>query len=281
MHHIYHTSLRAAAFVAFIFLSVSAVAQTVAGTVTGQQGKVIAYASVYVKGTSIGTTTNNEGKYQLELKPGTYTLTCAHIGFLLQQRTIQVKAGEQVLVDFTMPEQTVELNEVVVKANAEDPAYEIMRKAIAARRAHLAETSDFESTVYIKGLIRTLKVPKAVLGQKVKLNNDIIDSTGKGIIYFSESVTRYSRSKEGQVKENVVSARVSGNSQGFGFNSPADLEINFYENLIMLEGMNSRGYVSPLNDNALGFYNYKYEGSFYEDGKEVNRIKVTPKRSLE
>ena len=281
MHHFYHTFLRLSSFlIAFIF-SFPAFSQSVTGTVTGSKGNIIAYASVYVKGTSIGTTTNNEGKYQLELKPGTYTLTCAHIGYLQQQRTIQVKAGEKLLIDFTMPEQTVELNEVVVKANAEDPAYEIMRKAIAARRGHLAESSDFESTVYIKGLIRTLKVPKAVLGQKVKLNNDIIDSTGKGIIYFSESVTRYTRRKDGQVKENVVSARVSGNSQGFGFNSPSDLEINFYENLITLDGMNSRGYVSPLNDNALGFYNYKYEGSFYEDGKEVNRIRVTPKRSLE
>ena len=61
MHRIYHTFLQVAAFIALVLSSFSALAQSVAGTVTGQKGNIIAYASVYVKGTSIGTTTNNEG----------------------------------------------------------------------------------------------------------------------------------------------------------------------------------------------------------------------------
>ena len=42
-----------------------------------------------------------------------------------------------------------------------------------------------------------------------------------------------------------------------------------------------RGYVSPIAESALGFYKYHFLGSFFEDGREINRIQVTPKRKYE
>ena len=49
----------------------------------------------------------------------------------------------------------------------------------------------------------------------------------------------------------------------------------------MGNGLNPRGFISPIADNALNFYKYKFEGTFYEFGKEISRIKVTPKRAYE
>ncbi|HYH16255.1 MAG TPA: DUF5686 family protein, partial [Flavisolibacter sp.] len=37
----------------------------------------------------------------------------------------------------------------------------------------------------------------------------------------------------------------------------------------------------PIADNALHFYNFKYEGAFFEDGRQISRIKVWPKRRFE
>ncbi len=256
-------------------------AQTLKGTVTDSTGKPLPFASVYLKGSKKGTTTNNDGRYQLELQPGSYTISCNYIGYSKQERTVSLERGEVRLMDFTLKENQVELDEVVVKAGAEDPAYEIMRNAIAKRKVHLSETSEIQAMVYMKGLIRTLKLPKSIMGQKVQINTDVFDSSGKGIIYFSESLTKYTRRKDGTYKEEVVSAKVSGNSSGFGFNNPNDLDVNFYENNISLQGMNSRGFVSPLHENAFHFYRFKYMGSFYEDGREVNKIKVIPRRKYE
>lgn len=255
--------------------------QTLKGLVTDSSGKPLAYASVYVKGGKLGTTTNTDGKYQLEFSPGSFSIACAYIGFEMVERKVTIGRGETITLNFSLKELQVELKEVVVKPGTEDPAIEIMRNAIAKRKEHLNEISDVQSTVYMKGMIRTLKVPRAVLGQKVRVNNDIIDSSGKGIIYFSESLTRFSKSGNGRMKEEVISAKVSGNSSGFGFNSPADLEVNFYENNIDLQGMNSRGFISPLHDNGFHYYRYKFLGSFYEDGIEINKIRVTPKRQYE
>ena len=42
-----------------------------------------------------------------------------------------------------------------------------------------------------------------------------------------------------------------------------------------------RGYVSPIADGAFNFYRFKYLGTFYEDGKAINKIQVIPKRKFE
>ncbi len=281
MYQSYSRSFFFLLFAGLILGSLFGQAQSIQGTVTDDAGQALAFASVYIKGGSVGTTSNADGKYALELSSGNYDLICAHIGYEKQERKVQVKRNEVLVVDFSMKIQVVSLNEVVVTAGAEDPAYEIIRKAISVRKVHLEETGDMQSLVYMKGLMRSKKVPKRILGRKVTTNGDIIDSSGKGILYFSESLTRYSKKKNGDYREEVISAKVSGNSQGFGFNSPQTMDINFYENNISVSGLNSRGFVSPISDNALNFYDYRYEGSFYQDGLEINKIRVSPKRLYE
>ena len=268
--------------VAFCFcMGMQANAQaTISGKVLNPFGVPLPYASVYVKGNTKGTVANADGFYSFELKPGTYSIVCAYVGYQKAEQKVVI-GQENKELDFKLNFQQTELNDVVVKANAEDPAYAIIRNAIKKRKEYLNEVKQWQAMVYMKGLIRTYKVPKSIMGVKFKPNNDVIDSSGKGIIYFSESLTRYFRKMPNQFKEEVVSAKVSGNSSGFGFNSPKDLEINLYENNILIEGLNSRGFVSPISDNALNFYRYKYEGSYFEDGREVLRVKIFPKRKYE
>ncbi|MES2647870.1 MAG: DUF5686 and carboxypeptidase regulatory-like domain-containing protein [Bacteroidota bacterium] len=268
-------------FSCFIFLLIqSAAAQLISGVVTDQHGKSLPNSSVYIKGGTKGTTANNEGRYFLNVSPGKYTIVCAHVGFQKVENSISIDSIN-VQVNFILKEQLTELKEVTIKANAEDPAYAIIRNAIKKRKEHLNEVSEWQATVYMKGMVRSFAVPKKIMGVKVDPNRDVIDSNGKGILYFSESLTRYSKKMPDQFKEEVVSAKVSGRSQGFGFNSPNDMQVNLYENSISLEGLNSRGFISPIAANALYFYQYKYLGTFYEDGQEINKIQVTAKRKFE
>ncbi|MGB5006000.1 MAG: DUF5686 family protein, partial [Ferruginibacter sp.] len=50
---------------------------------------------------------------------------------------------------------------------------------------------------------------------------------------------------------------------------------------VFLDRLNPRGFVSPIADAAISMYKFKYLGSFYEDGKEINSIQVIPRRSYE
>ena len=252
----------------------------VTGGVIDAHSDAIPFSSVYLKGSSKGTTANADGRFVLDLAPGKYTLYCTHVGYEKTEQQITV-ADKTIDIFFRLYPVKIAMKDVVIKANAEDPAYAIIRNAIKTRDQHLNEVKQYQVDVYIKGLIKTVQIPNRVLGVKVTPDRNVIDSNGKGIVYLSESVTKYSRRLPNDYKEEILSAKVSGRSQGFGFNSPNTMEMNLYENNISIQSMSSRGFVSPIASNALFYYKYKYEGTFYEDGVEINKIKVIPKRKYE
>ena len=65
-------------------------AASVSGTVTDDKGNVLPYSSVFVKGTTIGVTANQEGRFSLDLAPGSYTLVCQYVGYERQEKKIGI-----------------------------------------------------------------------------------------------------------------------------------------------------------------------------------------------
>ncbi|RXK80766.1 DUF5686 and carboxypeptidase regulatory-like domain-containing protein [Filimonas effusa] len=265
-----------------LFLSVSANAAILTGVVTNEKGEPLSYASILIKGTTRGTTANMQGAYTLTIEPGINTIVCQYVGYERQEKKVSV-SKEPLTLNFSLLPLQDNIGEVVVKAGGEDPAYAIIRNAIKMRPSYVEPLDSFTSEAYIKMLIKLRKTPDKFMGQKIdeKTRKEMgLDSAGKGVVYLSESLTRLAMKKPGKAKLEVLSGRESG-SNGYGFNFPS--VINFYENNVnvMSTGSMSRGFVSPVADDALHYYKYKYSGSFYEDGKEISRIKVMPKRKYE
>lgn len=105
----------------------AAVAQDAAstGAVTGvvveeQRGAPLPGANVTIEGTSTGTSTDLDGRYRIdELEPGTYDLVVSFVGFQKKTVTgIEVAAGESTTLDVALAEETEQLEEVVVQAQA-------------------------------------------------------------------------------------------------------------------------------------------------------------------
>ena len=266
----------------FINIFFYAHAGKISGTVTDDKGNILPFASILVKGTSKGTTTNNEGKYFLELDAGKYTIISQYVGFARQEKTINV-TNENIKLDFQLSLQQLSLQEVVVHPGGEDPAYEIIRQAIKKRKDYENPLDSFTCEAYIKTLIKTRHLPKKFFGKKIDSSDKKemgVDSAGRGIIYLSENLTKVAYKKPNKLKLEVLSGRESG-SNGFGFSFPTF--INFYNNnvSILVQQLNPRGFISPISENALNFYKYKFLGSFYEDGKEINKIQVIPRRKYE
>src|SRR5947209_369372 len=265
-----------------LFLSsLKCFAATVMGTVTDEKGSPLPFASISVKGTTKGAVANGAGKYSLQLDEGTYTLQCRHVGYKIEENAIQVN-NENLAVDFRLSEQELKMEEVVIK-RGEDPALEIMRKTIAKREFYNKQTDSLTVDVYIKGIIRSKEIPDKFFGQKVdksELKKQGIDSNGKGILFLSESVTKVALKRPDKIKFEVVSSRVSGGG-GFGFSFP--FFVNFYNSNVQLFSGNvaPRGFVSPLADGAFRYYKFHFDGSFFEGGKMIDRIRVTPRRMNE
>jgi TonB-dependent receptor len=93
---------------------------TVAGTVRdAQTGDALPGALVQIVNTSLGTSTDLEGKFILRNLPaGSYTIRAAYVGYSGQQATVEAMEGEALRHDFRLTAVGIESEEVVVTAQA-------------------------------------------------------------------------------------------------------------------------------------------------------------------
>ncbi|MBX3239947.1 MAG: carboxypeptidase-like regulatory domain-containing protein [Chitinophagaceae bacterium] len=248
----------------------------VTGVIKDIDGYILPYSSVVVKGSTTGVTANSDGIYYLNLPSGTYTLQCMHVGYATVEKEITVERND-IVVNFVLKRQQLTLKEVVI-SRGEDPAYEIIRQAIKKRKDYKNPVAAFSCEVYTKGQLTLRDYPQMIFGQRVDFGDG--DSSKSTMLYLSETIATYSFQRPDKEKAVVTSTRVSGQGDGFGFSNPK--YIDFYNNNVsIVEALNPRGFISPIADNALNFYRYRYMGSFTEDGRLINRIMVIPKRSYE
>lgn len=260
----------------FWFTPLISFSQKVKGIVTNEDGKILPYASVFIKENGKGTNANSEGKYILKLEPGKYTIVCQHVGYKKEEYPVIIDNTDQE-INFKLSLQEMTLREVVV-SNKEDPAYDVIRKTIKQRKFHLDQLKRFECEVYTKGQMRLRDYPKKILGQKVEFED--ADTSKRKMLYLSETVSHYAVDEPNKEKIEVISSKVSGQSDGLGLAAPRFF--SFYQNNVFISNnLNPRGFISPISDNALNYYRYKLEGTFFEDGKMINHIKVIPRRNYE
>lgn len=264
-------------FIPLLLIVNSLSAATVSGTIKEKNGAVLPFSSILVKGTTVGVSANSKGVYTVQLAPGEYVLVCQYIGHKTVEKKIKLGKADLEL-NFELEEQQYDLKEVEVKSGGEDPAYAIIRKAIEKRVEHLKEIRQFQCEVYIKGQMQLRDYPKFVLGRKVNFEDG--DTSKRKMIFLSETIATYSVQEPDKHKVEVLSTKVSGRSHAFGLSDPQI--ISFYENNISVgDELNPRGFISPIANGALNYYRYKFRGTFYENGKEVSRIEVIPRRKYE
>ena len=258
------------------FISASAFAQ-IQGTVSDDKGNPLPFVSIFLENSYKGTTTNDLGKYELAIKtPGKYTLVFQYLGYKTKKVTADIASFPHT-IDVVLADENIDLKEVVVDKKA-NPANEIIRKAIAARKENSEKTARYKADFYSRGIFRIKNAPKTVLGTKLDMFDDILDSTRTGILYLSETVSKIVYQKPDKLKETIVASKVSGNDNGFSFNNAASVNFDLYDNYVEF----NVSVISPIASNAFNYYKYKLEGSFFTDSRqEIYKIKVTPKRELE
>lgn len=93
------------------------------GTVTDAvNGEPLSGANVYIKGTSTGTAADQQGLYSFTLPEGEHTLVYTFIGYDNEEKVIQLKAGQTVVLDVTMLSQYQQLSSVTITGNLQGQA---------------------------------------------------------------------------------------------------------------------------------------------------------------
>jgi hypothetical protein len=249
------------------------------GLVRNTAGDALPYAAVVVKTAAnpdrpTGTITNSEGRYEIALAPGTYTVTFQFLGFQTVQKAVTI-GNEFSTLDITMAEQALRLAEVQTKANNEDPAYTIMRRAIAKSRFHQLQVQRFKARVYTKSSITITDLPLGAESLfRKQLKEAERDANFKlGVPMLNETVSEVTFQQPNVYRQRIIANR---NSQG-DFLSPSQFyNVSFYSPTVA-------GAVSPLSPKAFGYYKFEYKGTFRENGPdgnpvEVSKIQVIPRQ---
>ena len=258
----------------FVFCFSISIFGQITGHVTDANGNPLSTVNIYIENTFIGTTSNDEGNYELDVtETKSYDIIFKYLGFKTEKRTVNISAFPYEL-NVKLQEEKFTLDEVVVSAE-ENPANAIIRKTIANRKNILEKLEAYKAKFYSRGLIRIKDAPEKVFGQDVGDLGGGLDSTRSGIIYLSETISDIEYKKSEGLKEKIIASKVSGDDNGFSFNNASDVNFNFYKNTFELGSQ----IVSPISDFAFNYYRYTLEGVNYDDkGNLINKIKITPKR---
>ncbi|MBU1100924.1 MAG: carboxypeptidase-like regulatory domain-containing protein [Bacteroidetes bacterium] len=106
-------------FLILSFLTIDSFSQEF-GKATGrvldkQTGAPLENANVYLVNTTLGSATNNAGRYTIEnVPPGKYFIIVTNVGYGREQSTIQIQGNKITQLNFEMKKQAVQLSEVIV-----------------------------------------------------------------------------------------------------------------------------------------------------------------------
>lgn len=267
--------LRCLLFICGVLFPALAFAQQleVTGVITDAGGKRLPFASVSVQKTTLGTLANENGFYRLRLNAGLHALVYSFIG--QQQSSINVNLTQDTAFNVQLSPEKYVLK--TVSKTGIDPAYAIIRKAIAKRRFYLKNVDSYSCNVYLKGVQKLLSGPKRFLGDSV-IKALSLTKNGSSIIYQSEANSQFNFARPHNIKEILIASHAAGDHPGVAFNRAFDIQTNFYKNLIHWDALSNRSFVSPIASYAMGFYRYKLVGSFTENNQLVYKIAVIAKR---
>ncbi|MGY0391000.1 TonB-dependent receptor [Bizionia sp. KMM 8389] len=87
----------------------------ISGTVTSKNNPV-PYADVYIKNTTVRTSTDENGNFSIKIPSGTNSLVVQSQGYRSQTLLINIKAGDSKEINFSLTEDALGLEEVVISA---------------------------------------------------------------------------------------------------------------------------------------------------------------------
>lgn len=171
-----------------VFAAVAAKAQQeamISGKILSTEKEIVDFATVYLKGTNYGGTTNEEGIYHLKAPAGNYTLVVSAIGYTTVEKAVRLTAGERTKQNLTIKPQVEELDEVVIVSNG------ISRLKRSAFNAIAVDTKELQNST--KSLSDALsKAPGMKLRESGGVGSDMqlmLDGfSGKHVKVFIDGV---------------------------------------------------------------------------------------------
>lgn len=243
------------------------------------------FVNIHFQNTTIGTSSDLDGKYKIKARHHDDTLIFSMIGY--HKVKVYVEHGKKYRLIIRLEEESQTLSEIIITPG-ENPAHPILRNILENKsKNNPVKFKRFNCRTYtsINASIANVTqenlrfvIPPALF----KTLPVTIDSAGipKLPIYLSEKISLNFIEKDKNIRQ---MQRLYTNTEalmGFdkidtkGYTNSLSAELNFYNNYLDLF---SQKFISPLANNGLAFYRYYLEDSTFSDGHTYYHIKYVPR----
>ena len=266
------------------------------GTVIDKDTKEpLPFVAIAFPGTNIGTTTDFDGFFEIATQWGTETIEVSYIGY--KTYTAKIKLGERQEVNIALESESLNLQEVTVKAKKKryrkknNPAVDLMRKVIANRKENRLSNFDYyEYDKYEKVELDinniTEKFRKRKAFKKFQFVFDYVDTSevnGKPYlpIFLQEINAKVYYSKEKNKKREYRNAIKATNLDDHldeeSVTTIMDYlykDIDIYNKSTILMG---NQFTMPLSGIALDFYRFYIIDTIEFEGRQAVDMAFIPK----
>ncbi|MFK7833510.1 MAG: DUF5686 family protein [Winogradskyella sp.] len=285
-------------FISFFILGcLSVFAQTkVSGYVFDEDNLPIPYANVLFKGSTIGTITNEDGKFYLESDEKWSALMVSFVGF--EKLEFPLTKSVNYDLKFVLKEEAASLDEVLIvtgkqsKKASENPAIRILKKIWERKRQNgLNQFKQYEYDQYEKVEFDLNTIDSSLIKSKLFKGMEFVfeevdtsNVTGKTYlpIFLNESVKKISGDNSiNKEREDLLGNKNSGfsnNQMIIDFIDDLYSEYSVYDNYLKFF---DKSFVSPLSRTGVQTYNYVLSDSAFIDNKWCYNIIYYPRRKNE
>jgi len=255
-----------------------------------ESGSPVPFANVVVSGTTLGTTTNFDGVFKLELRNPADSLSVSYIGF--KSKTKKTDQAQNQTINFQLEENVLSLDDVTVYAG-ENPAFPIMRSIIEHKKVNDKKALDaYQYEAYTKIELDVNHISEKFKNKKIiRKISAVLDSIEQiagedGLpilpVFLSEAISNYYYKKKPILShEDIIRTKISGvgvtdgtlTSQVIGSTFQ---QYDFYANWLNIL---DKRFASPIGNGWKGNYEYDLIDNLYIGESFCYRLDFWPKRS--
>ena len=249
----------------------------------------VAFANVTLKDGRTGTSTDIEGNYSLTIPPGySGDIYLSHVSY--QKRIVSLSYFKTHSVISLIPSSTLLQEVAVTVTKEENPAFRIIRQAVAHKRDH--DPDNLKSYKYISynkflvtmsgsslpydSILARIKKKDSVKQAKARKTFTTFDSLLKTTHFFlSESVTEKQKINPDKEKEKLLALQVSGFKSPLFANVATDYQpFSFYKDNISLLG---KDFINPVSKGTFSRYDFILSDTTFQGNDTIFIIKYQPK----
>ena len=274
-----------------VFSAISSFSQTIIkGKISdAETGEALPYITVVLTGTTIGTSTDFEGFYELRTDGMADSIVAKSVGYIRTAKKIRPGITQE--INFALEPNSNTLNEIVIRPGV-NKAFRIIRNTQDNRKKYnieKLEQYEYESFTKIQIAVDNItdKFKKRKLYKSMEALFDTISSLKADTnaipvlpVFVSETLSDFYYNKSPfRTKEVIKATRIKG--VGVGEDSyvaqvlgSSFQQYNFYENNLYLF---DKDFISPISGLSFTYYHYALVDSMDIGGHKTYKIRVWPK----